>query len=139
MYVVVVGGGRIGSAIARWVIDADHEVTVIDMDATKCVALEEELGSIAVVGDGTEEGTLARAGVSRADIFVATTPNDDENLVACQMAKHRFGASRTVSLVDVSGHDRLFKMLGVDITIDTTQILLGRVQEELSEILSEGV
>ena len=137
MYVVIVGGGRVGSAIARWLIDADHEVTVVDVDSSRCAVLEEELGSVAIVGDGTEAGSLAKAGANRADIFIATTAKDDENLVACQLAKRRFGASRTVSLVDIDDHDRIFRILGVDITVNTTQLLLGQVQRELAEVLAE--
>ena len=139
MYAVIIGGGRIGAAIAKWLVDAEHEVAVIDIDPSKRASLEDELGSIVVAGDGTEAGTLAKAGANRADIFIATTAQDDENLVACQLAKHRFGASRTVSILNISDHERLFNLLGVDITINTTELLVGRVQEELSEVLVEEV
>ena len=139
MYALIIGGGRIGSAIAKWLVDAEHEVAVIDIDPARRASLEDELGSIVVAGDGTEAGTLAKAGANRADIFIATTARDDENLVACQLAKHRFGASRTVSVVNISDHERLFNLLGVDITINTTELLVGRIQEELSEVLVEEV
>ena len=137
MYVVIVGGGRVGSAVARWLIDADHEVTVVEADASKCAALEEELGSIVVVGDGTEPATLGHAGANRADVFIAATPNDQENLVACQLAKRRFGALRTVSLVDVAERERIFHVLGIDVVVNTTELVVGQVQRDLAGALAE--
>ena len=139
MYVVVVGAGRVGRSLARWLVTADHEVAVIDKDATRCAILEEELGSIAVTGDGTEAEILARAGTNRADVFVAATGRDDENLVACQLAKYRFGASRTIALANLPDHQRLFEMLGIDVTIDATAVIVERIQRELSSITVEEV
>ena len=134
MYVVIVGAGRVGRSLAASLVAAEHEVAVIDRDASRCADLEDELGSIAVIGDGTEAEVLARAGVNRADVFVAATGRDDENLVACQLAKQRFRASKTVSLANLPDHQWLFNMLGIDVTIDATELIVGRIQEELSAI-----
>ena len=137
MYVVVVGAGRVGRALARWLVTAEHEVAVIDKDAARCVVLEEELGSITVTGDGTEAEVLARAGANRAAIFIAATGRDDENLVACQLAKHKFGASRTITLANMPDHQRLFEMLGIDVAIDATGVVVTRVQQEMSSVAVE--
>jgi trk system potassium uptake protein TrkA len=137
MYVVILGAGRIGVSLARWLLAAQHEVTVIDNDATKCAALDDELGSISVVGDGTEAGILGRAGVNRADIFIASTERDDHNMVACQLAKHRFGASHTISLASISDYETLFSRLGIDLTINITELAVARIQEGLRELLAE--
>ena len=116
---------------------AQHEVTVVDRDAARCAALEERLGSVSVVGDGTEASALGKAGVNRADIFVAATARDDENIVACQLAKHHFGVSRTVSLVNMPDHERLFSLLGIDLTIDVTNLIVDRIKEAFTEIIVE--
>ena len=137
MYVVIVGAGRVGVSLARWLVAAEHEVAVIDTDAPRCAALEDELGSISVLGDGTEAGVLAKAGANRADVLIATTARDDDNMMACQLAKHRFGASRTVALVHIPDHERLFEMLGIDVTISTTDLISGRIREEISGVLVE--
>ena len=137
MYVVIVGAGAVGVSLARWLLAAEHEVTVIEREASRCAALDEELGSISVVGDGTVARVLAKAGANRADIFIAGTGNDDENMVACQLAKHRFGASQTISLVADPGHETLFNRLGIDVTINTTGLALAKVQQELSGLLVE--
>lgn len=139
MYVVIVGAGRVGVFLARWLLAAEHEVAVVDKDSARCAALDDELGSITVLGDGTEAGILARAGVNRADVFIATTRRDDCNLVACQLARHRFGASRTVTLVNIPDHQMLFDRLGIDVTINTTELVVDRIQEELSGLLVEAV
>ena len=137
MYVVVVGAGRVGRALARWLVTAEHEVAIIDKDAGRCAVLEEELGSITVTGDGTEAEVLARAGANRAAIFIAATGRDDENLVACQLAKHRFGASRTITMANMPDHQRLFEMLGIDVAIDATGLVVARVQQEMSSVAVE--
>ena len=139
MYVVIIGAGRIGTSLARWLVAAENEVAVIDRDPSRRASLEDELGSISVVGDGTEAGVLAKAGANRADIVIAATGRDDDNLAACQLAKHRFGASRTMSLVHIPEHERLFHLLGIDVSINSTDLIIGRIQEELSELLVEEI
>ena len=137
MYVVIVGVGRVGLALARWLVAAEHEVAVIDSNPSRCAALEDELGGISVVGDGTEAGVLARAGCNRADILIATTRRDEDNLVACQLAKHRFGALRTISLVNIPEHETIFNVLGTDMVINTTDMIVNRMQQELDSALVE--
>jgi trk system potassium uptake protein TrkA len=137
MYAVIIGAGRIGGSLARWLVAAGHEVAVIDWDTARCRALEDDLGSISVVGDGTEESILGRAGANRADVFIATTDRDDQNLMACQVAKHRFGAARTISLVNIPDHDPLFGLLGIDQTINITELIVDRIEENLGGMMFE--
>ncbi|MCL0028895.1 TrkA family potassium uptake protein [Dehalococcoidia bacterium] len=137
MYVLIVGAGRVGTAVARWLLEADHEIAIIDNDESRCLAIEEELGGVAVHGEGTEESILGRAGANRADVFISTTRRDDENLVACQLAKHRFGAARVVALINVPEHIELFTRLGIDISINTTELLVNKIQEDLASVMIE--
>lgn len=132
MYVVILGAGKVGFALARWLVTSDHEVAVIDWDPSRCAALEDELGGISVVGDGTDAGVLARAGCNRADIFVGAGGVDEDNLIACQLARHRFGALKTISLVNIPEHEALFALLGIDVTVNATDMIVGRLREELS-------
>ena len=137
MYAVIVGAGRIGGSLARWLVAAGNEVAVIDWDRSRCQSLEDQLGSISVVGDGTEESILGKAGANRADVFVATTDRDDQNLMACQVAKHRFGASRTISIVNIPDHEPLFNMLAIDLTINITDLIVGKIQDRLGGLMAE--
>lgn len=139
MYVLIMGAGRVGSSIARWLLAGDHEITIIDNDPQRCSAIEDELGGVVVMGDATETTTLARAGASRADLLIATTRRDEENLVACQLAKHRFGAQKVVALVNVPEHVELFARLGIDVTVNLTELLVDRIQEDLAEMMVEDV
>ncbi len=137
MYFVIVGTGRVGGALARWLVAAGHEVSTVDTRPARCAELDDELGSVSVLGDGTEAGILARAGANRADVFVAATGSDEDNLAACQLARHRFGATRTVALVHVPEHERLFGLLGIDISINTTALVVVKIEEILSGLFVE--
>jgi trk system potassium uptake protein TrkA len=139
LYFVIVGAGRIGTSLAKWLVAADHEVAVIDREAVNCNAVDEELGSVSVVGDGTEAGVLMKAGANRADVLIAVTGRDEDNLVACQMAKHRFNVERTIALANIPDHERLFDMLGIGVTINATELVLNKVQEELGGLLVEEI
>ena len=139
MYAIIVGAGRVGTAIARWLLDAEQEITVIDRDPERFAAIEDELGSVAVLGDATESQVLWKAGASRADVLIATGRRDDENLVICQMAANLFGVGRVLSIVSVSEHVELFDRLGVSESIDTTAILVDAIEERLGGLLVDDV
>ena len=132
---IIVGAGRVGTIIARWLLDAEQEITVIDRDPNRSAAIEDELGSVAVHGDATEFRVLSEAGASRANVLIATGRRDDENLVICQMATHLFGVDSVMAIVNVSEHVDLFNRLGVSESIDTTAILVDAFEERLGGLL----
>jgi len=134
MHIVVVGAGHTGAALARWLLSAGHEVTVVEQDRVLCNELDESLGSVSVFGDATDSTVLSKAGTNRADVVVATTRSDDINLVACQLAKHHFAVPRTISVVNVRERTELFDMAGIDVNIDVTELVLGRMQHGLSPV-----
>ena len=90
MYITIAGAGKLGRSLADWLISSGHEVCVVERDRIKRDRVDADFGSISVLGDCVETECLSRAGVSRADIFVATTGDDAANLVSCQLAKHHF-------------------------------------------------
>ena len=135
MYVVVVGGGRVGRTIARWLLTAEHEVAVVDRSPAECAVVEEELGSVSVLGDATEAGVLAKVGANRADVLIAATGADDVNLVTCQLAMHKFDVSRTISIVNEPENETLFRTLGVGAVVNTTDLAIAGIQENLSGLL----
>ncbi len=139
MYVLIVGAGRIGTEIAQLLIEADQEITVIDRDPRRCAAIEDELGSIAIVGDATESSVLRRAGAIRAELLIATGRNDEDNLVICQMAKHLFDVGTVMALVEVSEHVDLFSRLGIDVIVDTTRALVSEFQRGLEAMVAEEI
>ena len=132
MHIIIVGAGRLGASLARWLVSAGHEVAVVERDRPRYDALEEALGGVTVLGDGTDAGDLGKAGANRAEILVATTRRDDINLACCQLATHHFEVAQTISVVNNSDHTELFGLLGIDVTVDVSELVLGRIQEGLS-------
>ncbi len=131
MYIVIVGGGNVGYHLCKALLKEGHEVLVIDKDAAKCERFGDELGSVCMIGDGCEVAILADAGVSRADVFIAATNEDEDNLVSCQVAKHKFDVPRTIARVSDPKNEVIFKKLGIDCTIVVTNIILKHIEEEI--------
>jgi len=131
MYIIVVGGGRIGYYLTKALLDEGHEVLIIEKSATICETVNDELGSICFRGDGCETATLDEAGTSRADMLIAVTGHDEDNLVACQVAKHKFNVPRTVARIRNPKHETLFKKLGVDVPISSTNVILEHIEQEV--------
>jgi len=139
VYTVILGGGRIGAKLSDWYLNAGNEVTVIENDKTKIRSVEHLLGPIVFEGNGTSVDSLRKAGVGRADLFISTSGRDDENIVACQLAKHKFEVEKTVSIVNDPEYFKLFHTLGVDIIVNITDIAVQTIEEETARLLVEKV
>ena len=131
MYVVIVGGGRVGHDLARALLAMGHETLVIDQDADRCDAIRGELGNVVLQGDGAEIGVLREAGAVRADVTIAATSRDEDNLAVCQLSKNMFNTPKTISLVKDPQNEGLFKLLGVDVTVNTTHLILSTIETEI--------
>ena len=131
MYIVIVGGGRVGYYLAKALLEEGHEILIIEQDRNIAATINDELGNICTRGDGCEVATLVEAGAGRADMFVAVTGEDQHNLVACQIAKHKFKVPRTIALIRNPKNERLFKKLGIDITISSTNVILEHITESV--------
>jgi trk system potassium uptake protein len=129
MYVIIIGGGRIGYYLTKTLLTEGHEVLIIEKEAAVCETLNNEFGSVCVQGDGCETATLMKAGTERADMFIAVTGEDPDNLVACQVAKHKFNVPRTIARIRNPQNEVLFKKLGIDVTISGTNVILEYIQE----------
>ena len=133
MYIIIVGCGKVGYHLAQALLAVGHEVLAIEQDARKYAAIVDALGSVVIRGDGAEAAVLEEAGVGRADALIAVTGQDDDNLLACQTAKHRFEVSKTIALVNNPENESLFQQLGVDGTVSQTSMILAHIEEELPE------
>jgi len=131
MYIIVVGGGRTGYYLTKALLDEGHEVLIIEKNAIICERIVEEMGSICLRGDGCEITTLDEVGTGRADMFIAVTGDDEDNLVSCQVAKHRFKVPRTIARIRNPQNEALFKKLGVDVTVSSTNIIIEHIEEEV--------
>ena len=131
MYIIVVGGGKIGYFLARQLLEDQHEVLIIEQNAEKAAQIAEDLGEIVMIGDGCEASTMERAGMGRADMAIALTGDDEDNLVVCQVAKHKFNVPHTIARINNPKNERIFKMLGIDATISSTGVILAHIEQEL--------
>ena len=131
MYIIVVGGGRLGYSLTKALLSEGHETLLIEKNADVCEKINKELGSICLRGDACETAVQAEAGTGRADILIATTGEDEDNLVACQVAKYRFNVPRTIARVRSPRNETIFKQLGVDVTVNSTNIILERIEHEV--------
>ncbi len=131
MYIIVVGGGKLGFYLTSALLSEGHEVLVLEKDASKCDFICDRLGSVCIRGDGCEARTLADAGTERADMLIAVTDEDEDNLVACQVAKHKFKVPRTIARINNPKNEALFKKLGIDVTVSSTTLILEHIEEEV--------
>jgi trk system potassium uptake protein TrkA len=131
MYVIVVGGGKVGYYLAKELLAENHEVLVIEQDGAKCERIAEELGDIVLRGDGCEAATAEIAGFGRADMVCAVTGDDEDNLVSCQMAKAKFSVPRTVARLNNPKNQKIFRILGIDTTVSATAAILAQIEQEL--------
>ena len=131
MYMIVIGAGRVGYHLTRALLEEGHEVLVVEQNIKYVEIMNNELGSVCVHGDGCEATTLAETGTGRADMFIAVTGDDEDNLVSCQVAKHKFNVRRTIARIRNPRNEVLFKKLGIDVTVSSTDIILEHIEEEV--------
>ena len=131
MYIIVIGGGEVGYYLAKILLNDGHEVLVIERSPSRCQFISDELGSVVMRGDGCEAVVLEDAGTMRADMLIAVTGDDEDNLVACQVAKHKFKVRRTIAKIKNPENEALFNKLGVDVTISSTKLILAHIEREL--------
>jgi trk system potassium uptake protein len=131
MYIIVVGGGKVGYHLAKTLLGEGHEVLVIEKERSRVEFICSELGSICLHGDGCEAATQAEAGAVRANMLIAVTGDDGDNLVACQVAKHKYKVPRTIARMTNPKNEALFRMLGVDVTVSSTNVIMENIQQEV--------
>jgi len=130
MNVVIMGCGRVGAQLAN-ILDAEgHKITVLDINPDGFRKLSPEFKGTALIGDGTDEDTLRRAGIEEADGFVAVTQGDNRNVLAAQIAKHIFGVKKVVCRIYDPLRRELYATLGLE-TVSPTIIFAQLLKERL--------
>jgi trk system potassium uptake protein TrkA len=133
MFIIVCGGGKLGTYVAKALLEEKHEVVVIEKDERKAARLCQFLNcEIARVGDACDPLVLQDAGVSRADVVIADTGDDEDNLVISLVTKKRFSRPRTIARVNNPKNKQIFEELGIDSVVSGTEIVLSIVQQEVN-------
>lgn len=131
MYCIVVGGGNVGYYLTKDLSAAGHEVLLLEKDRIRAGRLVEDMGETALQGDGCEVRVMEETGFARADVIVAVTGDDADNLVVCQMAKRKYNVPRTIARVNSPTNEALFARLGIDTTVSSTRIIFNLIEQEI--------
>ncbi|MCM1545206.1 MAG: TrkA family potassium uptake protein [Ruminococcus sp.] len=131
MNIIVVGAGQLGYFLVKNLLEAGHDVKVIEIDKKRCEKVACALDMQVLCSDGTRIEALANAACGKCDVFIAVTNRDEDNLIACEIAKKQFKVPRTISKSNNPKNISLMKRLGIDIVIDTTQIITTLLEREI--------
>jgi trk system potassium uptake protein TrkA len=133
-FILVVGGGQVGKNVMRTLLGLGHEAVLLEQRRDRYLALDEEFGHRVRYGDATELAVLESAGIKRpADIVVAVTGDDEDNIVICQLAKERYGVAKVVARVNDPRNQEHFELLGVAPTVSATEMVMALVQHEMPQ------
>src|SRR5918997_5560051 len=133
MYVVICGGGKVGWNLARELIEKGNEVTLVEQDRRRYLIIEEELEHAVQYGDATELWVLERAGIQRAELVIAVTGDDEDNVLICQVAKEKYLCERTIARVNNPRNKQWFELLGVRPVVSATDLILRLIEHEVPE------
>jgi len=131
VYVVIAGAGKVGWNLARELISKGHEVTVIESERSRYLTVEQELEHAIQYGDATELWVLERAGINRADLTIAVTGDDEDNLLICQIAKEKYLCSRIIARVNNPRNRQYFELLGIQPAVSATDLILRLIEHEV--------
>ena len=133
MYIIIVGAGKVGWNLARELLEKGHEVTLIENGRERYLTVEQELEHNVQYGDATELWVLERAGVSRADMVIAVTGDDEDNILICQVAKEKYLVDRIIARVNNPRNRPHFELLGVRPVVSATDLILRLIEHEVPE------
>jgi trk system potassium uptake protein TrkA len=131
MYVIIAGAGKVGWNLARELIAKGHEVTLLEGDRGRYLTVEQELEHAVQYGDATELWVLERAGIQRADLVIAVTGDDEDNMLICQMAKEKYLCERIIARVNNPRNRQWFELLGVQPAVSATDLILRLIEHEV--------
>lgn len=132
MNAFIVGGGRLGSYLARSLLEDGHTVTVMDKRPEVCEKLAKEVKVNIFQGDACDPEVFEEAGVAKADLVVALTGHDEDNLVICQLARFKFNVPRVITRVNNPRNEWLYgKEWGVDVAVSSVHIIAKIIREEV--------
>jgi trk system potassium uptake protein TrkA len=131
MYAIIVGAGKVGRNLGRELMVKGHEVTLIESSRARYLAMEEEFEHAAQYGDATELWVLERAGIQRADLVIAVTGDDEDNMLVCQVAKEKYLCNRIIARVNNPRNLDHFKLLGIQPAVSATDLILRLIEHEV--------
>ncbi len=133
MYVVIVGGGKVGYYLTKTLQNEGNEVTLVDWNFDRVKKLQQELGDAVIFANGSSIDGMERAGCSRADVIVAVTGDDEDNLIISQLGKGYFQIPKAIARINNPRNERVFKELGVGTTISGTTAITEALERYVAK------
>jgi trk system potassium uptake protein TrkA len=133
VYIIIVGAGKVGWNLARELLEKNHEVTVIEDDRDRYLTVEQELEHNIQYGDASELWVLERAGIQRADMVIAVTGDDEDNMLICQVAREKYMVERIIARVNNPRNLQHFELLGIKPSVSATDLILNLIEHEVPE------
>jgi trk/ktr system potassium uptake protein len=131
MYIIVVGAGKVGWNLTRELLDTGNEVTLIENQRRRYLTVEQELEHNVQYGDASELWVLERAGISRADLVIAVTGDDEDNMLICQVAREKYLVDRIIARVNNPRNREWFELLGIKPYVSATDLILRLLEHEV--------
>jgi trk system potassium uptake protein TrkA len=131
VYVIIAGGGKVGWNLTRELLAKGHEVTLLEGDRERYLTIEQELEHAVQYGDATELWILERAGIQRADLVIAVTGDDEDNMLICQMAKEKYLCERIIARVNNPRNRQWFELLNIQPSVSATDLILRLIEHEV--------
>lgn len=128
MYVIIMGGGRVGLSLANLLIDDGYDITLIDGNESLCAEVAAELDALVICGNGTNSKLLEETNIEDADFFIATTGNDEANLLSCILVK-KYNVPNIIARVSNPDHEEAFKAVGIDNVISPEMTAAGFLEK----------
>jgi trk system potassium uptake protein TrkA len=133
VYIIIVGAGKVGWNLARELLEKEHEVTVLEEDRRRYLTVEQELEHNIQYGDASELWVLERAGIQRADMVIAVTGDDEDNMLICQVAREKYMVERIIARVNNPRNLQHFELLGIKPSVSATDLILNLLEHEVPE------
>jgi len=130
MNIILIGGDQTTYFLAREFLSQGHQVTLINRDPEDSRIMSQKLKATVLLGEGSDPETLEQAGARSADVLIAMTPHDHDNLVACQVAGLQFELPRTIALVNDPENEAIFQDLGISVAFSATRIIASLLNQQ---------
>ena len=139
MYYVIIGASNISIEIMNWLMQSGAEVTILEKNLQKVQMIQNSFGDVCTIGDPLDIQDLNESGLGRADMVIASLENDHYNLIVSHVSKQHFSVDRVVSLLYSSENKDLFSILGVDVIIEVSSIVIDNIQQKIGQFLIEEI
>ncbi|MBE9042909.1 NAD-binding protein [Pleurocapsales cyanobacterium LEGE 10410] len=130
MKIILIGGSKLAYFLTKQFASKNYYTTIINSDINEAKNLSRTLKATVIHGEGSDPHTLSQAGAYQADVVLSLTTEDEDNLIACQIAQKEYGVPRTIALVNDPENQPIFEKLGITVAFSATQIIASLIEQQ---------